>query len=203
MATTRVSACSFVTMSYLSSGFASGLYSSIPTSLAMLFAVRGWSPVNMTGRIPITLTDRIFSLMPGFRTSLSRITPIISLFLVTASGVSPRLEILSTMASKFDGMERAIFLIASGAPGKLVHFRNPQCVQLSRNETILVSEPNQAPAFESIIMPRREKRRFTNLLLSVIVDGDEFYRLSVADRDRSGLVKDDHIRISCSLNCSS
>src|SRR5437773_8956488 len=52
-------------------------------------------------------------------------------------------------------------------------------------------------------MPRREKRRFTNFLLSVIVDGDEFYRLSVADRDRSGLVKDDHIRISCSLNCSS
>ena len=116
MATTRVSACSFVTMSYLSSGFASGLYSSIPTSLAMLFAVRGWSPVNMTGRIPITLTDRIFSLMPGFRTSLSRIIPIISLFLVTASGVSPLLEILSTNESKFDGMERAIFLIASGAP---------------------------------------------------------------------------------------
>ena len=52
-------------------------------------------------------------------------------------------------------------------------------------------------------MPGREKRGLTHLLLSMTADGNELYCLSVADRDRSGLVKDDHIRISRSLNRSS
>src|SRR2546425_5303669 len=44
IATTRVSACSFITMSYLSSGFASGLYSSIPTSLASEVGIDEYRP---------------------------------------------------------------------------------------------------------------------------------------------------------------
>ena len=65
------------------------------TSAAMLFAVNGWSPVIMTGLIPMRLIDWIFSLMPGFKTSFSRIIPMASSFRARAIGVSPSVEIFS------------------------------------------------------------------------------------------------------------
>src|SRR5207245_6008450 len=98
IATILVSACSRLTMSYLSSGFASGWYSSIPTSAAMLLAVRGWSPVIMTGLMPITLTAIIFSLISGLRTSLNLTISIASRFLERAMAVSQAADVFLTIS---------------------------------------------------------------------------------------------------------
>ena len=116
IATILFSACSRLAILYLSSGLACATYSSIPTSSAMLFAVSGWSPVIMTGRMPMTLSACIFSLMPSLRTSFNLIIPITESFL-RWRWVFVRLRRCRLRRSRsLLGQKSAFALMDSGAP---------------------------------------------------------------------------------------
>ncbi|SKY82004.1 Uncharacterised protein [Mycobacteroides abscessus subsp. abscessus] len=123
IATSRPPDCSARISASLSSGVASATKWSTPASAAIAFAVSGLSPVTMTVRIPISRSCAKRSVIPGFTTSDSWITPStrgVSSLTATTSGVPPPFEISATRSVTSTGMSPPSFIThratASAAP---------------------------------------------------------------------------------------
>ena len=219
IATMRPFACSSLIRAIFVSGVASARKSSTPDSCAITAAVTRLSPVIITVRIPILRSSSKRSFMPPLTMSFRWMTPSAQLSRATTSGVPPCSATPWTIASSSAGAlpPRSVmnFLTASAAPLRIsvpfmfdaAHARR----RAERDEVVLSEDPlaqieallrqhDDRTALGRLVGERRELRHLGQLELLDARHRQELRRLAVAERDRAGLVQQEHVDVAGGLD---
>ena len=220
IATSRPSACCARISSILASGVASARKSSTPDSSAILAAVSRLSPVTMTVRMPIRRSRSKRSAMPSLTTSLSSMTPSTCASRATASGVEPSRATRSSSAcerrrrlaalvgdpaqdrvARALAQARAVEVDAAhaGLRGEGDELRVLR-LELVLAQPVLLGEHDDRAALGRLVGQRRVLRRLGQLGLLHPGHRDEGGGLAVAERDRAGLVEQQHVDVAGRLD---
>ena len=205
----------------LASGVASARKSSTPASAAIAAAVSRLSPVIITVLMPISRSSANRSRMPPLTMSLSWMTPSDRAPSATSSGVPPRarddvdlrLELAPDRPSLLrdelnDGVGRplpdppAVEIDAAhpGLRGEGDELRAELLDRALAQSVLLLGEDHDAAPFRSLVGQRRELSRVGQLALLDPGRRHEPGRLAVAERDRPGLVEQQHVDVAGRLH---
>ena len=219
IATIRPCACSSLISASFASGVASARKSSTPASCAITDAVTRLSPVIITVRMPMRRSSSKRSLMPPLTMSLRWTTPSAKLSRATTSGVPPCSATCCTAVVDFGRSATAVLgdERLDGVGGALADHRPVQVDAahpgrgaegdelvlaegaLAQAE-LLLREHDDRAAFRRLVRERSELRDLRQLALVDARRGDELRRLPVAERDRAGLVEQQHVDVARRLD---
>ena len=196
--------------------------SSTPASAAIAAAVSGLSPVIITVLMPIARRCAKRSRMPPLTMSFRWTTPSARPFSATTSGVPPSREIRSTVRMQL-GRQRVARAPAPGARsrrprpcgsrGRRGRCRtsasarrtartSPRASASSRaaNAELLLRQHDDRPALRRLVGQRRQLRRVGQRLLGDARRRTELGGLTVAERDRAGLVEQQRVDVAGGLD---
>ena len=221
IATMRPFACSSLISAIFVSGVASARKSSTPASSAITAAVTRLSPVIITVRMPIRRSSSKRSRMPPLTMSFRWMTPSTKLSCATTSGVPPARAILSTSSSSRAGIRAALLLdppldrvgralaellaveVDAAHPGRRRERDERRLVlrELAAADVVLLlREHDDRAALGRLVGERGELRDLGELARLDAVDRDELGGLAVAERDRAGLVEQEHVDVAGRLD---
>ncbi len=221
IATSLPAACSCLISAILSSGVASARKSSTPASLAIAAAVSGLSPVIITVLMPIARSAAKRSRMPPLMMSLRWITPSTRLRSATTSGVPPARAMRSTMpvssgrgAAAVRGdvfRDRIAAPFRISRPSKLTPDMRVCAVNgtnsaawaaklAAADVVLLLGQHDDRSAFRRFVGERRQLRGVGQGRLRHAWQRDELTGLTVAERDRAGLVEQQRVHVAGSFD---